>query len=139
VANGVHQLGLILGDKEAGTTIGSLLHNRRVSELLNKRLASLDCRIRDPELLVGDETRPVAELHLEEHEHPTDIREVDEGVSDVGTLLEIDAEVYEVVSAEADLIQDVLERHLSKELARLRDRRGRKDLPSRNLPGCCGA
>jgi hypothetical protein len=46
-----------------------------------------------------------------------DICEVDEGVADVATRLEIDAKVHEVIGAEALLIKDSLEGQLQQWLA----------------------
>lgn len=43
-----------------------------------------------------------------------DVCEVDEGVTDVGGVLEVDAKVHEVVGAEASVVEDGLESELQE-------------------------
>lgn len=114
-ANLIHHLSLGEGDDETRAAEWSLLHDRRVAELLNKCLTSLDSRIGNLGGLRGVEARPDAVFDaVDQHKHAVGVGEVDEGVSDVAARLEIDPEIDEVVCAEAGDVDDVLESHLSK-------------------------
>lgn len=139
-ANLVHYLGFSEGDDKTRAAEWSLLHDRRVAELLNKRLASLDCRVRDLGGLVGVETGPEATLDaIDEHEHTVRIGKVDEGVANVAAGLEINPQIYEIVGAEAGDVDHVLQSHLSKKLVKVHDVHGRRDVPNRVCSECCEA
>lgn len=104
---------LLLGDEETRAAVRGLLHDRRVTELLNKSLTTLDGGIRQLSVLGGAVTRPATALDMLEHqEHTLDVAEVDEGIANVVSRLEVDAKVDEVVGAKADTIQKSLESHL---------------------------
>jgi len=109
----VHIHGVFVWHEEARTAERSLLHDRRVSELLHKGLAALNRRVRDLGVLVRAVADPTAAFDLVEHgNHATNVREVDERVPDVVSRLEIDAKVDEVVRTEADLVKKSFERQL---------------------------
>lgn len=104
---------LLLGDEKARAAVRGLLHNRGVAELLNKGLATLDGSIRQLGVLGGAVSRPATALDMLEHQkHTLDVAEVDEGIANVVSRLEVDAKVDKVVSAKADTIQESLESHL---------------------------
>ncbi len=136
-ANLIHHLSLGKGDDDTRAAERSLLHDRRVAELLNKRLASLNRRIRNLGGLVRVEAGPEAMFDaVEELDHAVGVGEVDEGITDVAARLEVYAKVEEVVCAEAGDVDHVLESHLSKGLASFQDGHGREDLPSPACSGC---
>lgn len=108
-----HHLSVGDGEDQARATVRSLLHDRRVAELLDKCLAALDGGVGDLGGLLGVETGPESTLDaVNERQHAVGIGEVDEGVTNVAARLEVNAKVHEVVCAEADVIEDVLQGHL---------------------------
>lgn len=91
------------------------MHDRRIAELLDECLAALDGGVGNFGSLVRVEAGPEPTLDaVDEREHAVGIREVDEGVANIAARLEVDTKVHEVVSAKADVIEDVLEGHLLK-------------------------
>ena len=59
------------------------------------------------------EADPGATLEtVDEGDHAVDIGEVDEGIANVAGGLEVDAKVHEVVSTEADIVEDGLQGQL---------------------------
>lgn len=126
-----HHLSVDEGKHQTRATVRSLLHDGRVAELLDKSLATLDGGIGDLGSLVGVETGPESALDtIDEGEHAIGVGEVDEGVANVAARLEVYAKVHEVVSAEADFVEDVLQGHLSKWLVSNEEGHGREYLPS---------
>lgn len=110
-----HHLSVGEGEDQTWATVRSLLHDRRVAELLDKCLATLDGGVGNLGSLVRVEAGPEPTLDaVDEREHAVGIREVNEGVANVAARLEIDTKVHEVVSAKADVIEDVLKGHLLK-------------------------
>jgi len=111
-AKATHVPSVCNSDDETRATERRLLHDRGVAELLDQSLAALDSRIRNLSSLVRSETRPGTTLHaVNDSKHAVGISEVDEGIADIATRLEVDTEVQKVVSTEADVVEDVLERH----------------------------
>lgn len=109
-----HDLCVSVCEEETRTTEWSLLHDGGVAELLNKSLTTLDSGVGDLGGLGRTEADPATTLDaIDERDHAMNIGEVDEGVAYVAAGLEVNAKVHEVVSAEADIVEDGLERHLS--------------------------
>jgi hypothetical protein len=101
--------------EETRATERSLLHDGRVAELLNQSLTTLDGGVRDLSGLVGTVTNPGATLDvIEQVGHAVDVGEVDEGIADVATGLEVNAKVHEVVGTKALLVEDGLEGQLQQ-------------------------
>jgi hypothetical protein len=106
-------LGVDIREEETRTTEWSLLHDRRVAELLDESLTTLDGGVRDLGSLVGAVSEPAATLNVvDESDHSVDVGEVDEGVANIAARLEVNAKVHEVVGAKALLIEDSLEGRL---------------------------
>jgi len=79
-------LSVDVGVEEARTTERSLLHHRRVAELLDESLTTLDGGIGNLSSLVGAISSPAATLDVvDESDHAVDVGEVDEGVADVAS------------------------------------------------------
>lgn len=73
-----------VSEEEARATERSLLHDRRVAELLDESLTTLDGGIGDLSSLVRAVSNPAATLDVvDEGDHAVDVGEVDEGVTDV--------------------------------------------------------
>lgn len=135
-----HHLSVDERKDQSRATVWSLLHDGGVAKLLDKSLATLDGGIGDLGSLVGVEAGPESTLNtIDEGEHAIGVGEVDEGVANVAARLEVYAEVHEVVSAEADFVEDVLQGHLSKWLVSNKGSNERGYLPSRACWGCCEA
>jgi hypothetical protein len=101
--------------EETRATEGSLLHDGGVAELLDQSLTTLDGGVRDLGGLVGTITNPGATLDVvDQVDHAVDVGEVDEGITDVATGLEVNAKVHEVVGTKALLVEDGLEGQLQQ-------------------------
>jgi hypothetical protein len=104
-----------VGEEQTRTAEWSLLHDRGVAELLDECLTTLNGSVGDLSSLVGSVSRPAATLDVvDESNHTMNICEIDEGITDIATRLEIDAKVYEVVGTEALLIEDSFEGQLQR-------------------------
>jgi hypothetical protein len=113
VAKPVEQVGIVVGQEQAWTAEGGLLHDRGVAELLDQSLTTLDGGVRDLSGLGRTVAKPATALDaVNESDHATDVGKVDEGIAHVAAGLEVDTEVHEVVGAEADLVEGGLERQL---------------------------
>ena len=112
-------LGISISEEETRATERCLLHDGGVAELLDESLATLDGGVGDLGSLGGVKARPRTTLNaIDECNHAMNIGEVDEGIADIARGLEVDAEVDEVVGAEADIVEDCLERHLQSRSTR---------------------
>ena len=106
----IRYFGVEVGEEKAGATEGSLLHYRRVAELLDQSFTALDCGIRYLSSLRRAVGGPTATLDtIDEGDHTTNICEVDEGIAYIAARLEVNAEVEEIVGAEANFVKNRLE------------------------------
>lgn len=109
VAQLAHDLRVGVGEEETRTTERSLLHDRRVAELLDESLTTLDGGVGDLGILGRTEAIPATTLKtVDEGDHAVDIGEVDEGIAHIAARLEVDTKVQEVVGTKADVIEDGL-------------------------------
>lgn len=85
-------------------------HDRGVAELCDESLPALNGGIGDLRGLAGVEADPRATIDVTDHFNQTcRIIEVDESITNVGLGMEVDAEVEEVICAEAIRVQDGLQ------------------------------
>lgn len=104
---------VIVGVEETGTTEWRLLHDRRIAELGGESVLALDGCIADLGALVGLVTDPAFAFNVVKNgKHAVDVGEVDKGIADIASSLEVNAEVNEVVGAEADVVKHLLQRQL---------------------------
>src|SRR5579871_2014029 len=90
--------------------IGPFLHDTRVLEQIDERCKALTSCIRDLSDLVGVVHVPRFALMFDEKVHDVfGLRKVDECVTNVAQVLEVDAKVAEVVMTETSLVNDGLE------------------------------
>lgn len=102
--------GSIACEVQLGPVMGSLQHHRAVPELLDQAVLTLDRGIRNLCDLVALEAVPTLVSSLvDEINDVQGIHKVDECVSDVAIIGEIDAKIHEIVLAPAGLVHDPLQ------------------------------
>lgn len=90
-----------------------LKHDRAVAELLHEAVLALDCSIGDFSNLLAIETVPrMASTSVGKVDDVERILEVDEGVTNVTVISEVDAQVHEVVLGKASFINNILKHDL---------------------------
>ena len=107
-------LRLIERVKQARTAERRLLHDRRITKFLDKSVLALDGRIRDFGCLGGSVSLPCLLLKtIDKRKHAVRVGEVYKRVADVVRTREVDAQIDEVVLAEAILVKNLLQCQLS--------------------------
>jgi len=109
-----------VGIEDLGSVRLLLVHNARVFELFNQRLLALVIGIAHLENFFARIHVPLnAQSFLGEVQQVLDRNEIDEGITDVATILEIHSEIHEIDSTGADLgdeRQQVLVTHLVRDV-----------------------
>lgn len=118
-----------VGVEELGTCSLGLKHDRRVSELLDEAVSTLDSSIGNLGALVAAEVVPfLVGTCLDKRNNIQWVDEVDESVSNVAIIAEVDAEVHEIIVTEASLIDVLLQLGLSDLVRNVAEHDGRTDI-----------
>lgn len=105
--------GSVGGVVELGPVVSVLQHDRAVAELLHKTILALNRGVGDLGNLVALEAvPPLIATRVDKVDDVQGINEVDEGVTNIAVVGEIDPQVHEVVLAPARLIDDALQHGL---------------------------